>query len=74
MKEGKAITNTKGPAKTPKPKVKPAPQKEAEICTCICHKEGFDIRHIRSCCEYTYEKYIDEDGVNMEKYNKLKNK
>jgi hypothetical protein len=73
LTEGKAITNTKGPAKTPKPEVKPAPQKP-KICTCMCHMEGYVIRHIRSCCDFTYKKYIDENGINMEKYNKLKNK
>ncbi len=41
-----------------------------EICTCECHKKGFSVLHMTSCCDLTYEKYINEDGsIDMETYN-----
>jgi len=44
-----------------------------EICTCDCHKEGISIMHCFPCCDYTYVKYIKEDGtIDFTKYNKLK--
>jgi hypothetical protein len=46
-----------------------------KICTCMCHrksKSGMSIMHMMACCEFTYEKYINDDGsVDMEIYNKL---
>ena len=39
----------------------------------MCHKKSvMSIRHMMPCCEFTYEKYINDDGsVDMEIYNKL---
>ena len=32
------------------------------ICTCRCHTKGLIVRHIAPCCQFTYQKYINEDG------------
>lgn len=43
-------------------------------CTCMCHQDGFQTMHIMPCCEFTYEKYINQDGsIDNERYNKLIN-
>jgi len=48
-------------------------KKKENICMCMCHRKGFSMMHIRACCEFTYEQYINEDGsVDFEIYNKLK--
>ena len=33
-----------------------------KICDCECHKHGHAIRHFMECCDFTYMKYIDENG------------
>lgn len=43
-----------------------------EICKCECHKKGTNISHITSCCDFTYEKYINEDGsIDIDIYSKM---
>lgn len=43
-----------------------------EICTCECHKKGSNILHMTSCCDFTYEKYINEDGtIDMDIYSQM---
>lgn len=37
--------------------------KETEVCTCECHVEGMMVMHCMPCCNYTYEKYLNEDGT-----------
>lgn len=45
---------------------------DKEICNCECHTNGMMVMHCFPCCEYCYEKYINEDGtLNEEKYQKL---
>ena len=41
-----------------------------KVCTCDCHKKGFDVMHMMACCEHTYKKYINDDGsIDWEAYN-----
>ena len=45
---------------------------EDKICRCRCHTKGSSVRHMKPCCDYTYEKYIDEDGsIDYKEYNKI---
>jgi hypothetical protein len=45
---------------------------EDKICTCICHKEGYNVMHCMPCCKYTYEKYIKSNGeIDMDKYKNI---
>lgn len=57
--------------------------KEKKICTCSCHYVNRDVMHCIPCCDLTYLKYISNvtylkyisnDQVNLDTYNKLKNK
>lgn len=53
--------------------------KEKKICTCSCHYVNRDVMHCIPCCDLTYlkyisNKYISNDQVNLDTYNKLKNK
>lgn len=46
---------------------------QEKICTCFCHKEGSDFRHVMPCCSLCYEQYIDEnDQIDYDKYTELK--
>lgn len=46
-----------------------------EHCTCMCHRKGVTVRHIKPCCDLTYETFLDENGDLMEdKYNELLDK
>ena len=42
-------------------------------CTCVCHTEGMNVSHFMECCELTYEKYIKNGKVDLQKYNTLLN-
>jgi len=56
--------------------VKSRHRKIEDICWCVCHMEGIDIKHIQPCCEHAYEKYLDKNGhIIIEKAEKIfKNK
>lgn len=34
-----------------------------KTCECTCHKDATSVMHLFPCCEFTYEKYISEEGV-----------
>lgn len=36
--------------------------REVEICKCPCHVKGSAIMHMFPCCDFTYKKYLNEDG------------
>ena len=43
-------------------------------CSCLCHRDGFELMHCMPCCDFTYQKYISKDGtIDEERYNNLKN-
>jgi len=50
------------------PKEKIVTFKEKEICNCVCHQKGRSIMHCTPCCELTYHKYLNEEGVLNEEY------
>ena len=33
-----------------------------KLCDCDCHKEGTEIMHFLSCCNFCYDKYLTKDG------------
>jgi hypothetical protein len=43
------------------------------VCKCLCHEKGAEVMHFMPCCEYTYGKYINEDGsIDEIEYTKVK--
>ena len=41
------------------------------MCKCKCHIKGTRIIHCISCCNLTYQKYLNEDGtLDIEAYEK----
>ena len=37
-----------------------------EHCDCMCHREGAIVRHIISCCDLCYQKFLTPDSVLIE--------
>ena len=35
---------------------------DVEICDCECHREGRNIMHFMSCCQFCYDTYLTKDG------------
>lgn len=33
-----------------------------KACVCKCHIKGITVKHIISCCEFTYKPFINQDG------------
>ena len=43
-----------------------------DICECECHTKGLSVMHCVPCCEFTYGKYIDNEGeIDYVEYGKL---
>lgn len=36
---------------------------EFDGCVCICHIKTTHVRHFMPCCEFTYVKFIETDGI-----------
>jgi len=48
-------------------------EENGKICKCACHEKGQIMMHMVDCCNYTYIKYINEDGsIDLEKLAFLK--
>lgn len=42
-----------------------------KICECECHKTNEIVMHMLPCCGLTYQKYIDNNEFNVDKFYKL---
>lgn len=38
-------------------------ESEKKVCSCTCHQDGWTSMHFMACCNFTYDKYINEDGT-----------
>ena len=39
------------------------PRDENDRCICNCHRDGSGIMHIRACCDFCYQKFINTNGT-----------